>query len=58
MMEYINNPTVTLRVGADQIPELELATTDFCVIGVLDGVIKEEFATFAEPLEETLDWGC
>lgn len=58
MMEYINNPMVTLRVGADQISELELATTDFCVIGVLDDVIKEELATFAEPLEETLDWGC
>lgn len=46
-IEYINNPTVTLRVGTDLIPALEHGTTDFCVIGVLDGVIKGN-TTFAD----------
>ena len=56
MLECINNPTVTLRVGGDQILPLELGTTDFCVIGVLDGVIKKELATFTVPKEDMFVW--
>lgn len=58
MLEYIDNPSSILRVGGDQISPLELATTDFCVIGVLDGVIKEELAIFTEPIEIEFDWDC
>ena len=58
MLECINNPTVTLRVGGDQILPLELGTTDFCVIGVLDGVIKKECAGFAELEDLAFNWDC
>lgn len=40
MIEYISNPTVTLRVAGEKIPALELAPTDFCVIGVLEASSK------------------
>jgi SOS-response transcriptional repressor LexA len=55
LLEYINNPEVTLRVSGEKIPPLELAPTDFVVIGVLDGVIKAEFAQLAYP-EPSFDW--
>ncbi|WP_018130971.1 LexA family protein [Effusibacillus pohliae] len=44
ILEYIYNSEVTLRVTGDQIPPLELAPTDFAVIGVLTGVVKQELA--------------
>lgn len=44
ILEYIYNPDITLRVTGDQIPPLELATTDFAVIGVLAGVVKQDLA--------------
>lgn len=56
MLEYIHNSEVTLRVAGEKIPPLELAPTDFQVIGVLDGVILEEFARVVQP-EPVLDWG-
>ena len=58
MLECINNPTVTLRVGGDQILPLELGTTDFCVIGVLDGVVKESLAKFLIHEQPEMNWGC
>jgi SOS-response transcriptional repressor LexA len=58
ILEYIYNPEVTLRVPGEKIPSLELAPTDFCVIGVLNGVIKEEFAELIYHEEEDFDWGC
>jgi len=44
ILEGIFNPVVTLRVSGEKVPSLELATTDFTVIGVLDGVIRREFS--------------
>jgi len=58
ILEYLNNPEVVLRVSAEQIPALELAPTDFSVIGVLDGTIREEFARIVQPMSDTFDWGC
>ena len=57
MLEYINSDMVTLRVAGEKIPALELAPTDFQVIGVLDGVILEEFAQVDQP-EPVFEWGC
>jgi len=58
IVEYINNPEVTLRVSGEKILTLELAPTDFTVIGVLDGVIREEFARIVQPTSDTFEWGC
>jgi SOS-response transcriptional repressor LexA len=57
ILEYIYNPSVILRIAGDKIPQLELAPTDFCVIGVLDGVIKEELAKLVYHEDEDYDWG-
>lgn len=57
LLEGIHATFVTLRVSGDKIPPLELEPTDFAVVGVLDGVILEEFARVAEP-ELQFDWGC
>jgi hypothetical protein len=58
VLEYINNPEVTLRVSGEKISNLELAPTDFQVIGVLDGIIKKEFAVIETPEPAGFDWGC
>lgn len=58
LMEGISNPEVTLRVCGEKIPPIDIATTDFVVLGVLDCVIKEEFARLAWPEQEEMDWGC
>lgn len=55
ILEYIYNPDVTLRVTGDQIPPLELAPTDFVVIGVLSGVVKHDLARLMYP-EPKDDW--
>lgn len=44
IVEFIYNPEITLRVTSDQVSPVELAPTDFAVIGVLSNVIKEELA--------------
>lgn len=56
VLEYINNPEVTLRVSGEKIPSLELAPTDFQVIGVLDGIVKRDYAKIKQP-EVAFDWG-
>ena len=58
LLEGIHATLVTLRVAGDRIPPLELAETDFTVVGVLDGVVLEEFAEVVEPERATFEWGC
>lgn len=57
LMENIYASEPTLRVAGDKIPEITPHRNDFIVLGVLDGVIKREFARLAQP-EEVFDWGC
>ena len=49
---------MTLRVGVDRISPLELATTDFCVIDLLDGIVKNELAEFNELEDLGFHCGC
>lgn len=58
VLENIHNPFVTLRVSGEKIPSLELAPGDFSVIGVLDGVIRQEFAVLTAPEAHEVEWGC
>ena len=58
MLEYIYNPSVILRVGEDLISPLELAPTDFRVIGVFDGIVKTSLATLVNAEDPYDDWGC
>jgi len=56
VVEGIFNPILALRVSSDKIPPLELATSDFAVIGILDGVISQEFAVLEYPETEAAEW--
>lgn len=58
VVERINNPEVILRVSGEKVPALELAPTDFCIIGVLDGVIRQEFVVLQRPEHQEVEWGC
>lgn len=58
VLENIFNPIVTLRVSGDKIVTLDLARTDFSVVGVLDGVIRKEFAVLSSPEAQEVEWGC
>lgn len=58
LVEGINATMVTLRVSGDKIPPVELEPTDFSIMGLLDGVIFEEFALIAPKEEQEFDWGC
>lgn len=57
MMENIYSTEPTLRVSGDRIPPIEPHRNDFIVLGVLEGLIHEEFARIIAG-EETFDWGC
>lgn len=56
-MENIWATEPTLRVAADKAPPIQRHRNDFIVLGVLDGVIKADFAEL-EYLEAAFDWGC
>lgn len=58
VLENILNPMVTLRISGDRIAAVELAPTDFNVIGVLDGIVRQEFAVLTSPERHEMDWGC
>lgn len=58
VIERIDNPEVMLRVSGEKVPTLELAPTDFSIIGVLDGVIRKEFVVLRHPETLETDWGC
>ena len=58
LIQHILDSEVTLKVTAEKILDLELAPTDFCVIGVLDGIVKESLAEFIIRHEREFDWGC
>jgi len=58
VMENIHNSEVVLRVSGEKIPSSELAPTEFSVIGVLDGVIRQEFAVLIQPEALGADWGA
>lgn len=58
ILEGIFNPVVTLRVSGEKVPSLELATTDFVVIGVLDRVIRREFSVLKHLETQEAYEGC
>ena len=58
LIQHILDSEVTLKVTAEKILDLELAPTDFCVIGVLDGIVKESLAEFIIREDREFDWGC
>jgi SOS-response transcriptional repressor LexA len=58
LMENIYSTEPTLRVSGDRINPIEPHRNDFIVLGVLDGVIHQEFACISQGMEEAFDWGC
>lgn len=56
LLEGINETEPVLRVAGDRIPNERRNRNDFIILGVLDGVIKGEFAQLIYP-ELTFDWG-
>ncbi|WDL96368.1 hypothetical protein [Alicyclobacillus sp. ALC3] len=58
LVEGIRSDLVNLRVSGDRIPPVELAPTDFSVVGILDGVIFQEFAGLVPVETDDFDWGA
>lgn len=58
VMENVNSEEVVLRVSGEKIPSLELATSEFSVIGVLDGVVRKESVVLTQPEALAEDWGA
>ncbi|WDL98167.1 hypothetical protein [Alicyclobacillus sp. ALC3] len=58
LVEGIRSDMVNLRVSGDRIPPVEAAPTDFTIVGILDGVIFEEFAEVAPIETDDFDWGA
>ena len=46
-----------LRVAGEKIPAVRPHRNDLIVLGALDGVIDQEFASL-EQIEPVFDWGC
>jgi hypothetical protein len=57
LIEDIFATEPTLRVSGDKIDPVQRHRNDFIVLGVLDGVIANEFAHVEETVEE-FNWGC
>ncbi|QQE79626.1 hypothetical protein [Alicyclobacillus sp. SO9] len=55
LFEGTNETEPILRVSGERIPEERHHRNDFIILGVLDGVIKAEFAQLSYP-EPILDW--
>jgi|GEM_PF-5766719 len=57
LLEGIYETEPTLRVAGDKIEPITPHRNDFIILGILDGIIKAEFAQL-EHREEVFDWGC